>query len=66
MVVYAAAVDVSVGRMFLAGVIPGLMAGLMLMVDDLCHRHDQEPAKGDWAGWGEILASARDAVGACS
>ncbi len=31
MVVYAAAVDVSVGRMFLGGVIPGLLAGLMLM-----------------------------------
>ncbi len=31
MVVYAAAVEVSVGRMFLAGVIPGLIAGLMLM-----------------------------------
>ena len=32
MVVYAAATDVSVGRMFLAGIIPGLVAGLMLMV----------------------------------
>jgi C4-dicarboxylate transporter DctM subunit len=32
MVVYAAATDVSVGRMFLAGVIPGLVAGLMLMI----------------------------------
>ncbi len=32
MVVYAAATDVSVGRMFMAGVIPGLIAGLMLMV----------------------------------
>src|SRR6056297_3259847 len=32
MVVYAAAVEVSVGRMFLAGVIPGIMAGLMLMI----------------------------------
>ena len=31
MVVYSAATDVSVGRMFLAGVIPGLLAGLMLM-----------------------------------
>jgi len=31
MVVYASATDVSVGRMFLAGVIPGIMAGLMLM-----------------------------------
>ena len=32
MVVYAAATDVSVGSMFLAGVIPGLMAGGMLML----------------------------------
>lgn len=32
MVVYSAATDVSVGRMFLGGVIPGLLAGLMLMV----------------------------------
>lgn len=32
MVVYAAATNVSVGRMFLAGVIPGILAGLMLMV----------------------------------
>ncbi len=32
MVVYAASVDVSVGRMFLAGVIPGLIAGFMLML----------------------------------
>jgi len=31
MVVYAAATEVSVGRMFLAGVIPGLLAGIMLM-----------------------------------
>ena len=31
MVVYAAATEVSVGRMFLAGVFPGIMVGLMLM-----------------------------------
>ncbi len=32
MVVYAAITEVSVGRMFVAGVIPGLLCGLMLMV----------------------------------
>ncbi len=32
MVVYASAVEVSVGRMFLAGVFPGIVAGLMFMV----------------------------------
>jgi len=32
MVVYAAVTDVSVGRIFMAGVIPGILLGLMLMV----------------------------------
>jgi len=32
MVVYAAVTDVSVGRMFMAGVIPGALLGLMLML----------------------------------
>lgn len=32
MVVYAAATEVSVGRMFMAGVLPGLLMGLLLMV----------------------------------
>jgi len=32
MVVYAAATDVSVGRMFMAGVIPGLIIGLLMML----------------------------------
>ncbi len=32
MVVYAAVTEVSVGRMFMAGVIPGIMLGLMLMI----------------------------------
>jgi len=32
MVVYAAVTDVSVGRIFMAGVVPGLLLGLMLML----------------------------------
>ncbi|GJL88290.1 MAG: C4-dicarboxylate ABC transporter permease [Minwuia thermotolerans] len=62
MVVYAASVDVSVGRMFLAGVIPGLLAGLMLMIGIyIAARIKNLPAQ-PWAGFGEILASARDAA----
>ncbi|MGB0505283.1 MAG: TRAP transporter large permease [Pikeienuella sp.] len=61
MVVYAAAVEVSVGRMFLAGVIPGLLAGLMLMVTIFVMAKVKDLPKGDWAGWGEVFASARDA-----
>ena len=54
MVVYAAAADVSVGRMFLAGVIPGLIAGRH--ADD--RRSTSPPdvqrasASQPWAGWG--------------
>ena len=61
MVVYASAVDVSVGRMFLAGVIPGLLAGLMLMVGIYIAAKVRNLPAQDWNGWGEILASARDA-----
>ncbi|WP_339950202.1 TRAP transporter large permease [uncultured Albimonas sp.] len=61
MVVYAAATDVSVGRMFLAGVIPGLVAGLMLMVGIYVAARVQNLPKGEWLGWGEVFASARDA-----
>ena len=62
MVVYAAATDVSVGRMFLAGVIPGLLAGTMLMVAIYVIAKLRDLPKGDWLGWGEILDSARDAA----
>ena len=61
MVVYAAATDVSVGRMFLAGVIPGLLAGLMLMLAIYILARIRNMPKGEWLGWGEVFASARDA-----
>ncbi|MDD9920804.1 MAG: TRAP transporter large permease [Boseongicola sp.] len=61
MVVYAAAVEVSVGRMFLAGVIPGLMAGLMLMITIYVMAKVKDLPKGEWQGWGEIWASGREA-----
>ncbi len=61
MVVYAAATDVSVGRMFLAGVIPGLVAGLMLMIGIYVAAKVQNLPKGEWRGFDEIVASAVDA-----
>jgi C4-dicarboxylate transporter, DctM subunit len=61
MVVYASATDVSVGRMFLAGVIPGLMAGFMLMLTIYVIARVKNLPKGEWLGWGEVLRSGRDA-----
>ncbi|MCI2394568.1 TRAP transporter large permease [Aliiroseovarius sediminis] len=62
MVVYASAVEVSVGRMFLAGVIPGIMAGVMLMIAIYVIATIKDMPKGDFAGWKEIIASFSDAL----
>lgn len=61
MVVYAAATDVSVGRMFLAGVVPGLVAGLMLMIAIYVNARLKNMPKQPFAGLSEIAASASDA-----
>lgn len=61
MVVYAAAVEVSVGRMFLAGVIPGMLAGTMLMIGIYVMARIKNMPAGEWKGWGEVADSFRDA-----
>ena len=61
MVVYAASVEVSVGRMFLAGVIPGLLAGFMLMLAIYIIARIRKMPKGEWAGWTEVFQAGSDA-----
>lgn len=61
MVVYSAATDVSVGRMFLGGVIPGLLAGLMLMIAIYIAARVKNLPKQPFVGWGEAIAAAKDA-----
>ncbi|MDF1727625.1 MAG: TRAP transporter large permease [Sulfitobacter sp.] len=61
MVVYASATDVSVGRMFLAGVIPGLLAGFMLMVTIYVIAKVRDLPRGEWKGWGEVRQSGIEA-----
>ena len=60
MVVYAAATDVSVGRMFLAGIIPGLMAGLMLMIGIYIVAKRRNYPRQPWQGFGEFFSAASD------
>lgn len=61
MVVYSAATDVSVGRMFLAGVVPGIVAGLMLMIAIyVIARIKGLPAE-PWRGFGEIMQGGKEA-----
>ena len=61
MVVYAAATNVSVGRMFLAGVIPGLLAGLIQMTAIyIIARRRNLPAE-EWKGFGELMNGGKEA-----
>jgi len=61
MVVYAAATDVSVGRMFLAGVFPGLLAGLMLMIGIYIYAKVKGLPSQPFAGIREILSAGKEA-----
>ncbi len=61
MVVYAASVDVSVGRMFLAGVIPGLIAGFMLMLGIYIWARIKGLPSQPRASFSEWFSSAREA-----
>ena len=62
MVVYAASTNVSVGRMFLAGVIPGILAGMMLMAAIYIIARVRGLPKGRWQGFREVIESGRDAA----
>ena len=61
MVVYAAATEVSVGRMFLAGVIPGLMAGFMLMLAIYIVARIKNLPSEPWKGFGNIVRGGKEA-----
>ena len=47
--------------MLLAGVIPGFLAGFMLMTAIYVMAKVKNLPKGEWQGWREILSSGREA-----
>ncbi|WP_136661166.1 TRAP transporter large permease [Nitratireductor sp. XY-223] len=61
MVVYSAATDVSVGRMFLAGVIPGIVAGLMLMIAIYFMARVKNLPAEPWKGFLELMEGGKEA-----
>ncbi|CSB55157.1 TRAP-type C4-dicarboxylate transport system%2C large permease component [Vibrio cholerae] len=61
MVVYSAATNVSVGRMFLGGVVPGLLAGLMLIIAIYITARIKNLPKQPFVGWKEALKAAKEA-----
>lgn len=61
-VVYAAATDTSVGKLFLAGVIPGIVLGLMLMVAIYVRARKLDLPLRPRASLREILIAGRDSL----
>ncbi len=62
MVVYGAATETSVGKLFMAGVIPGLVLGLMLMVAIYVRARMINLPKQPRATMSEVLTSGRDSL----
>lgn len=62
MVVYAAVTEVSVGRMFMAGVIPGLLLGLMLAVAVHWRVRKLNIAPTPRVPFGEVLGKFRESM----
>jgi C4-dicarboxylate transporter DctM subunit len=62
MVVYAAATEQSVGQLFMAGVIPGILLGLMLMTAIYFSAHKFKIPTQPRASFRELLIATRDAI----
>lgn len=62
MVVYGAATETSVGRLFMAGVVPGILLGLALMVAIYIAAIVKKLPRQPKVPWGERIALFRDAM----
>ena len=62
MVVYGAATETSVGKLFMAGVIPGVLLGLMLMAAIYIRARMLDLPRQPRASLGEIVRSGRDSL----
>ncbi len=63
MLVYAAATEVSAAKMFMAGLIPGLIMGGMLMIGIYVMATIKDLPRQPWLGFREILSSGWSALG---
>lgn len=62
MVVYGAATETSVGRLFMAGVIPGVLLGLVIMVVIYVVARIKDMPRQPRASLGEVGMAARDSI----
>ncbi len=63
MLVYAAATEVSAAKMFMAGFLPGLMMGLLLMIAIYIVARIKKIPSQPWSGFKEVFSSGLSATG---
>ncbi len=62
MVVYGAATETSIGKLFIAGVIPGIvLTGAMMLAIYVIARH-RKIRRQDWSGWRQVSRTGRRAL----
>ncbi|MEO8133311.1 MAG: TRAP transporter large permease, partial [Betaproteobacteria bacterium] len=61
MVLYGVMANASVGALFLAGVVPGVLTAIVLMLYVAWVSHRRNYRSHSWAGWGHILVAFRRA-----
>ncbi|MCB1866638.1 MAG: TRAP transporter large permease [Chromatiales bacterium] len=57
MIVYADAVEESVGKMFIAGILPGILMGTFLLVTTYIYARRTNMPREPWQGWGHLVRS---------
>ncbi len=62
MVVYAAATEQSVGRLFVAGIVPGFILAAMLMTAVYVSSHRLDTPRIAWGGWRNLGSKAVNAI----
>ncbi len=68
LIIYGYIADVSVGRLFIGGVVPGLLiaASLMIVTWIIARKRGYKPLRSKFAGMAELSRSFRDAIWALS
>ena len=62
MVVYGAATETAVGDLFMAGVVPGILLGLLLMVAIYFRAHKLKLPRQPRASFGEVMTAGRESL----
>jgi len=62
MVVYGAATETSIGKLFVAGILPGLLLTSVMMVAIYVIARLRKIPRQAWRGWGQVWSSGRRAV----